>query len=391
MKRRRIYSQHRMSRDAERLVWLAQGLAESGSRIEDSFWETELMQLIGRLLETGKEEALNVALDRLNETQGRGYDELADLIESVTESELVATVDGPRNMLLIAMPILAWSRYSIPARRLPPDVVTALTTQLSAHVLAADVRCVLADHLYSPDQLPYGYAQTRRYAEALWQALREGRAFQEDASRLAEAVPYISDVRYVLGAVMVEPGRPVFRWNETDGNRDEALKQWRAQGGANLQAVLPGCGYELLLPDAYFAAWRRADREGRPYSLRAAVAYLQATLDVPAGALRAIVAPFYERRLEEWRVSFALRQIGDVVHGVVWPLLGAEDETSDTAGEIEQTLKAAGVGEVLVLQQRFVLEYCEDCGAPLYANAEGEVVHAEMPEQDAHQAPAHLH
>lgn len=391
MKRRRIYSQHRMSRDAERLVWLAQGLAESGSRIEDSFWETELMQLIGRLLETGKEEALNVALDRLNETQGRGYDELADLIESVTESELVATVDGPRNMLLIALPILAWSRYSIPARRLPPDVVTALTTQLSAHVLAADVRCVLADHLYSPDQLPYGYAQTRRYAEALWQALREGRAFQEDASRLAEAVPYISDVRYVLGAVMVEPGRPVFRWNETDGNRDEALKQWRAQGGANLQAVLPGCGYELLLPDAYFAAWRRADREGRPYSLRAAVAYLQATLDVPAGALRAIVAPFYERRLEEWRVSFALRQIGDVVHGVVWPLLGAEDETSDTAGEIEQTLKAAGVGEVLVLQQRFVLEYCEDCGAPLYANAEGEVVHAEMPEQDAHQAPAHLH
>lgn len=391
MKRRRIHSKHRMSRDAERLVWLAQGLAESGSRVEDAYWENELQQLIGRLLETGHEEPFNLALDRLNETQGRGYDELADLVESVAEGELMATPDGPRHLLLIALPILVWSRYSIPARRLPPDVVTALTTQLGAHVLAADVRCVLADHLYSPEQLPYGYAQTRRYAEAIWQALREGRAFQEDPSRLAEAVPYISDVRYVLGAVMVEPGRPVFRWNEADGNRDHALTLWRAQGGVNLQPVLPGCGYELLLPDAYFAAWRRADREGRPYSLRAAVAYLQAALDIQPGALRAVAAPFYDRRLEEWRVSFARQANGDVVHGVVWPLLGSEDESSDTAGEIEQTLRATGVGEVLVLQQRFALEYCEDCGAPLYANADGEVVHAEMPEQDAHQAPTHLH
>jgi hypothetical protein len=390
MKRRRIHSKHRMSRDAERLVWLAQGLAESGSRVEDAYWEGELLQLIGRLLETGQEESINLALDRLNETQGRGYDELADLVESVAESELITTPDGPRHLLLIALPILVWSRYSIPARRLPAEVVASLTTQLGAHVLAADTRCVLADHLYSPDQLPYGYVQTRRYAAGLWQALREGRAFQEDASRLAEAVPYISDVRYVLGAVMVQPGRPVFRWNEPDGGREEALERWRAQGGANLQAMLPGCGYELLLPDAYFAAWRRADREGRPYSLRAAVAYLQATLGVQPGALRAVVAPFYDRRLEEWRVSFALHT-GDVVHGVVWPLLGAEDESSDIAGEIEQTLRSAGVREVLVLQQRFPLEYCEDCGAPLYANGEGEVVHAEMPEQEAHQAPTHLH
>lgn len=391
MKRRRIHSKHRMNRDAERLVWLAQGLAESGSRVEDAYWEAELQQLIGRLLDTGQEESINLALDRLSETQGRGYDELADFVESVAEGELMATPDGPRHLLLIALPVLTWSRYSIPARRLPAEVVTALTNQLGAHVLATGVRCTLANHLYSPDQLPYGYAQTRRYAESLWQALREGRAFQEDASRLAEAVPYISDVRYVLGAVMVEPGRPVFRWDEADGNRDESLQLWRAQGGANLQTVLPGCGYELLLPDAYFAAWRRADREGRPYSLRAAVAYLQAVLDIQPGALRAVAAPFYDRRLEEWRVSFALQRQGEVLHGVVWPLLGAEDETSDTAGEIEQSLKAAGVGEVVVLQQRFALEYCEDCGAPLFANAEGEVVHAEMPEQDAHQAPAHLH
>ncbi len=391
MKRRRLHSQQRMSRDAERLVWLAQGLADSGSRIEDAYWETELNQLIASLLHSGREEPFNLALDRLGETAGRGYDELADLVESAAEGDVAVTPEGPRHLLLIALPVLVWSRYSIPTRRLPSEVLSALATQLGAHVLAADVRFTLADYLYSPDQLPYGYTQTRRYAETLWQALREGRPYQEDPARLAQAQPYISDVRYILGAIMAAPGRPLFRWNEPDGSRDTALAQWRAQAGPNLQAVLAGCGYELLLPDAYFAAWRRADREGRPFSLRAAVAYLQAQLGIQPQALRAVAAPFYDRRLEEWRVSFGPRDGTEVVHGVVWPLLGAEDETADTAGEIEQALRAAGVLDVTVLQQRFPLEYCEDCGAPLYANAEGELVHAEMPEQDAHQQPVHLH
>ena len=29
------------------------------------------------------------------------------------------------------------------------------------------------------------------------------------------------------------------------------------------------------------------------------------------------------------------------------------------------------------------MEFCDDCGAPLYPNAEAELVHAEMPEQAA--------
>ncbi|SBT09802.1 hypothetical protein PROAA_3470002 [Candidatus Propionivibrio aalborgensis] len=31
--------------------------------------------------------------------------------------------------------------------------------------------------------------------------------------------------------------------------------------------------------------------------------------------------------------------------------------------------------------QRFPFEFCDDCGAPLYPNTEGETVHAELPEQ----------
>lgn len=391
MKRRRLHAHPRINRDAERLLWLASGLAESGSRVEDAYWETELRPLVTRLLQEGGDEAITQALDRLYETNSRAYDELADFVESQAESRLLDTPEGPRLALLIAMPVLAWSRYLIPTRNLSPQQCRDLKVQLGAHVLAASGRLAVADYLFSPDQLPRGYAETRAFAEGLWQAAAEGRDLAVDASRLAESGQYISDVRYLLAAVLVAPGEPVFRWNEMDGSRDGARQQWAGQGGAVVAALMTGCASELLLPDAYFAAWRRADREGRPHSLRAAVAYLQATLDVPAAKLRAVVAPAYDRRLEEWRIGFGLADAAEVVHGVVWSLLGAEDEASDMGAEIEQILKEAGVGQVVVLEQRFPLEYCEDCGAPLFPNAEGDVVHAEMPEPAGDAAPMHLH
>jgi hypothetical protein len=391
MKRRPLYSQARISRDAERLAWLAQGLADSGSRVEDAYWEQEIRALAGKLLQGDHDEALNQALDRLYEVSSRAYDELADLVESMIEGGSVETPEGPRQLLLIAMPVLAWSHYAIPAGGLPAAVLANLKVQLAAHVLAAEVRVALADHLFSPDQLPHGYGETRAFAERLWRAVGQGRDEPVDGRRLEETGQYISDVRYLLAAVMVPPGRPVFRWNETDGNRDGALAQWRAQAGPCLQPVLAGCSLELLLPDAYFAAWRRADREGRAFSLQASVAYLQAALAVPAQALRAVVAPYYDQRLMEWRVGFAQAgNAGEVVHGVVWPLLGAEDDAVDAGNEIGGILKAAGVGEVILLDQRLPVEYCDDCGAPLFPTAEGESVHAEMPEP-ADSAPAHLH
>jgi hypothetical protein len=75
---------------------------------------------------------------------------------------------------------------------------------------------------------------------------------------------------------------------------------------------------------------------------------------------------------------------------VVWPLLGAEDEMSEVSDEIETTLKDAGVQSLIMLRQRLPMEYCEECGAPLYPNPEGEMVHAELPEIT--EAPSqHLH
>ena len=392
MKRRPTYGRRRLSRDAERLAWLAQGLVNSGSRLEDAWWEAELTTLIDKLLKLSDDEALNQALDRLNEAdaqipaQTRASEDLADLIEAGCE---VGQADGASH-LLIALPILAWSRYTIPTRTVPAATLDALRAQLSAHVLAAGTRVHFADYLFSPDQLPQGYSQTRALAGELWQAAEAGHDLKVPATELPESQTFISDVRYLLAALVVPAHNPVFRWNEADGKRETALDAWREQGGPNFQHLLAGCAYELLLPDAYFAAWRQADQDNRPFALKAASDYLQTLFGVPATHLRVIVAPYFDRWLEEWRIGFTLHDSDRVVHGVTWPLLGQEDEVADIPGQIEAVLKAAGISDIQILDTRMPLEYCDDCGAPLFPNPEGENVHTELPE-DLQGAPAQLH
>ncbi|MDD5249010.1 MAG: DUF2863 family protein [Rhodocyclaceae bacterium] len=394
MKRPRFTRRSKQTPDTEHLIRLAMSLSQSSSRIEDAFWETRLATLVDRLLADGDEAALTGALDHLYGVGGRAYDELADTIESCCESRHIDAAEGVvkhQDVLLIAAPVLAWSRYTIPSGPIAAEALSSARVHLQAHVLAKDARLGLANFLFSPDQLPQSYAETAALAEKLAKAALHGRDVKLDPGVMPETVNFLSDTRYLIGAVAATRGTPMFRWQEEDGSRADSIKQWRLQGGDALRPLLPACATELLLPQPYHAAAREADRASRPYSLRAAVAFLQTTLNVAATDLRAVVAPFYDRQIEEYRVGFTLSQATDVVHGVVWPLLEAEDESSDAPAQIELVLREAGMKDIVALDDRFPLEYCDDCGAPLYPNPEGEPVHAELPEEQAETAPRHLH
>jgi uncharacterized protein DUF2863 len=390
MKRSRFGSRGRLNREAEQLTLLATGLSHSGSRVEDRYWDERLAAQIDRLLAAGNEDGLNTALEHLYRANVRAYDELADTIESRVEGGALTAAGAAQDALLIAAPLLAWSRYSIPTGAIPPEMLDSLRVQLQAHVLAGQAKLALADFLFSPDQLPRSYADTYRLAGQLTEAALKQRNVHLAPHELPETAQFLSDMRYVLGVVVASRGEALFRWQEADGSRENAAAQWHTQGGACLQPLLPACAFELLLPDAYHAACREADRQARPYSLRASVLFLKTTLSVQPAGLRAVAAPFYDNRLEEYRIGFTLRDQPDVIHGLVWPLLDAEDEGSDIAGQIEAALREAGVTNFVALDHRFPLEYCEDCGAPLYPSPDGEPQHAELPEEDE-AAPAHLH
>ncbi|MDR1662167.1 MAG: DUF2863 family protein [Azoarcus sp.] len=389
MKRSRSKRRSGIGRHAEELLWLAGGLAESCCRVEDRYWEKRLATTIDTALAHDDEDTFDAALDQAFNRDSPGYDELADAIESRTESP--TGLDGEHEVIFIAAPVLAWSRFRIPARALPAATLANLRVHLCAHVLAQNARVALADFLYSPDQLPQGYCATAGFAKLLGRAALENKDLHIDSDDMPETTQFLSDTRYLLAAVTVPRGGAVFRWQETDGNRVEALEQWRSQGGGCLAPLLPGCALEFVLPESYFAACRAADKTSRSYSVRASVAFLVTSLDVPVVKLRAVIAPFWDEQIEEYRIGFTLSDDDVVVHGVVWPLLGAEDEAVDVPAEIESVLRECGVGVIKTLEHRFPLEYCDDCGAPLYPSPEGEIVHAEMPEAEAGQAPQHLH
>jgi len=155
-------------------------------------------------------------------------------------------------------------------------------------------------------------------------------------------------------------------------------------------------------------ACREADKLIRPISIRAAVHYLTNTLGVEASDLRAVIAGFGEEsadgQIDEYRVGFTLRQTTEVVYGIVWPLYGQEDENGTpmegplTASptpltpinEIIAHLNEAGITHIKRINEQYVAEYCDDCGAPLFADPTGELVHAEMPE-DTPAGTEHFH
>lgn len=368
---------------------MAMGLAQSGGKLEDAFWEHTLVGELDRVLRAGNEETVNSALDHLWSSNQHAHDELADLVEARCEIGTVTSVGQTLDALLVTVPILAWSRYGIASGGMSREVMAGLRSQLHGHVLASDTRLSIADYLFSPDQLPRGFVETAALAGKLHAAAAKNEDLKVDAKRLPETVQFLSDLRYVLCAVAVEPGKPMFRWQENEGSREAALTLWRAQGGPNLHSMLSGCALELLLPDAYFTACRQAEQQARPYSLRASVTFLQTVLNVGAGQLRAVVAPYYDQHLEEYRIGFTWGDRSDVVHGVVWPMLGA-DEDKDAVGTIETLLRESGITSVTVLDHRLPLEFCDECGVPLYPNVDGESVHAELPEDET-AAPVRLH
>ena len=80
-----------------------------------------------------------------------------------------------------------------------------------------------------------------------------------------------------------------------------------------------------------------------------ALPQLQTMLGLMPADIRAVVGPCYDRRMEEYRVGLGPKDKEDTFHGIVWPLLGAEDEATDAAGEIEAVLRETGVKEGLFL------------------------------------------
>jgi len=416
-------SSQKLSADSQRLLTLAQAVGQAASRIEERNWERTLDVQLHKLLRTGHQDTIDAALNSLFSVDLNAYDILMDSVEAVSESDSIVVEDNGESreydVLLVAAPILAWTRFSIASGQIPADVLNTLSAHFSAHLLADGTHMAMSSSLYSIDQLPRTHAEAYSKTHKLAQAALKGVALKSEA-KTPETAPFLADTRYLVAAVVAPHGAPLFRWQMQAAGlnpaeeRRAALDAWIQQAMPTVARLLPGCGIELLLPEAYYMACREADKLIRPVSIRAAVHYLTHSLACEPNELRAVIAGFGdesapEGQIDEYRVAFTRRSDSDVIYGVVWPLYGQEDEEGTppegpiSAGhlaamleprtpveEIVEHLNAAGITQVKKLGEKYVAEYCDDCGAPLFADPSGELVHAEMPE-DAPTGSEHFH
>ncbi len=58
--------------------------------------------------------------------------------------------------------------------------------------------------------------------------------------------------------------------------------------------------------------------------------------------------------------------------------------------QIDALLRKSGLTDILTLDELFPMEFCDDCGAPLYADPLADLVHAEFPEE-TDKPRTHLH
>jgi len=400
MARFRARTASKLNRDAQRLVALAIGLDRSGSRVEDRYWEDQLAVLITRLLKAGQDDALESALEHLSQTGTGAYEVLIEQAETLSESTTI-TADGVTyDALLVVAPLVAFTRYAIPSGPLNADLVSTLTAHLHGHVLADGVRMAMVPALVSVDQMPRTFSETWAWMHRLGMQALGSDSPSPALHNDTEPNNMLADTRYVVATLAVEAGAPVFRWQSPQADplvaRDQALLTWADQTQPTFASLLPGCGFEVLLPDAYYVSNREADRRMRPLSLRAAVNWLQGSVMLEPNDLRAVVAGCGEERIDEYRVSFTARDSKDVFYGCIWPLYGREEdagvdgEQATTVEEIAAHLKELGVAEIRQIPGILPLEYCEDCGSPYFPNPLGELVHANLPE-DASEGPAHFH
>ena len=246
----------KLNADSQRLVSLALEMFYASSFLESEFCRKKLEVLVFRLLQAKKQAVLNDAIEYLFTTDMEAYNCLLEVAEELSESADIEEDGKKYQVLLVAVPVLAWTRFSIASGTLAPEQIEAISSRFARLILADDVRFAMAPGLYAVDQLPYSHVDVMAVTQGLVQSVVQGSRFELASKQ--ETVPFLADGRYLLAAVMAREGTPLFRWQSIpdpagfETVREECLKLWRHEIMPIMSEILPGCNLELLLPGGFF-------------------------------------------------------------------------------------------------------------------------------------------
>ncbi|MGN0918001.1 MAG: DUF2863 family protein [Oxalobacter sp.] len=398
----------KISADSKRLAALAMEMFYASSFTESEFARLRLQALASSLIKRNRQAVLNQAGEYLFNTDMEAYNCLLEVVESYCESAVVVEKRHRSQFLFVAVPLLVWTRYSIPSGELDTAVYQALQAHFNRIMLAEGVRMSLSPILYTVDRMPMEPVEVYKASRQFIESIKTGEPCILPSKQ--EIVPFMADSRYLLAGIMADEGSPIFSWQEDpdptdlENRKEKALLHWKEAVLPLMTQVLPGCHLDCLLPGGFFNTCRKTDQEIRPATVRAAVQYLESALGIPAQALGAVIGGFGKDssgiQVEEYRISFYNLKDRKIVYGVVWPIYGIEEidgpslpvllENHPSSTKVKGGVQLLAIFKLLrqlsvrfekTPIERFIMEYCEDCGAPLFVDTQGELVHAEMPEE----------
>ena len=402
---------------AQRLLHYLNACQHCQDLPNQDFWQRRLKNTIHKLLKTQQQNVLDAALDLALQQDIASHRYLLNVIENLSSSYL--TSDSQKQLVLLAIPIIAWTRFSIPAGILKPNLQAKLEQCilpfLKTHIFAQNVDCVMVPALFAAEHLPDGFGETVKFLQQLGTYLADDPTpLQNYLKKMStEEQNYIVDLRFIMVGVRCAKDDAIWRWQEQEQIEpaSDLLANWQLHCKDFLQELLPACGFQILLPDFYYRACHQAEHEIRPLAIGATIHYLTQLLNIEASELEAIVAPYSEQQnqkesnkvIDEYRISFFLKDQAEVIYGAVWPFYENENphdclqftlspafSNYDALNTILKILQESGVQEINCISDIFDVEHCDDCGSVLLVDREGELAHPEMPDA-AEDSQPHFH
>jgi hypothetical protein len=368
------------------------------SRFEDRYWDQQLETMLEKHLSAGHDTLIESLLQEFAASDSECTEALLEHIQTVSQSFITELGGQTWQVVLMTAPLAVWTRYQLPQAKVSAATVDALSTMLKQTILAPDVVLHAIPHLLSLEEMPRHFSQTYQWLHLLGDCATGAGKTMPKLNLIEPNPALLVDTRHFVFAAAAPLGEPLLRWQlDTRSNHDTCLKAWTEQSQAVFSQLLPGCQFDILLPMTYHASVELSEIHVRSVAITSACQWLQETLELKPGELRATIAAVGERDAQEYRVGYHWGRQQDVIYGTIWPLFDQSEQDNhqngsiiDQADEIAAVLKQSGVDQIKRIPGVLLPDSCEDCGAPLFPNPSGELVHAELPEQ-AFDAPMNFH
>lgn len=377
-------SEIRLDNVRNELIRVMSVLVQCTSHMQAQPHEARLRELCDAVLTEGEDGDIEAALAhfKAEEPGGYGYEKLLTIAEDCAE----AVVDERGSALLLLIPIMAWSRYRNYHGVLDEDVLEKIADCVRKSFSSPKANVVMGSHMLSADHLPEAFRDVRGLLERM-RRLNHGDVY--DISSLVREVPPpdFADSRYILCSVSDQNTTDLFRSTD-DGLVEVArgMMDFCLQVHELLELTMIGSVFEVQPVGGFYQSWRESETTMRSWGLKSLVDFA-GSMGYEPNQLIATLGLFVpnsreQDKMSELRIGLTPKNERDhVICGVAWPVIPEEvDAFSGTARDI---LESKGLKYIVEHEQSFSLEWCEDCGSPLYATPDGLVVHVELSGADA--------